>query len=317
MGKLHLKETPEERLKQTEKSEHKHRKHRHRFSDSHGKLEKKRRRRNSYTSSPATAADGDPPADDPSRINLDELEAQVEDRRFREKLYDAMLDDYDNRLDSIEAQLNDYSHIPKRWKSAAGTSIRDDNVTIDPNLMDDDEYAEWVREGMWRRTHKAEIEEQDRREAEMRARKEREKQFRKESRRLEREAEAKRMAKRELKDHQRRQEVLKYYDTRWQEYTSLPDQHQLLGFTDIPWPVFPVVTTIATITEERISEFILYQLDKDNPRGRKERIREALLRWHPDKFESKLGPRLGGEKALILEGVGIVARCLNNMMNGG
>lgn len=132
---------------------------------------------------------------------------------------------------------------------------------------------------------------------------------------MEREAEARRETKREMRELRRRQEVWVYYDTRWQECTTALNQR--LRFSDIPWPVFTVITTTAMITEERVSEFILHQVDKGNPKARKERIREALLRWHPDKFEGKLGTKLEDkEKALILEGVGIVARCLNNLMTG-
>jgi hypothetical protein len=75
----------------------------------------------------------------------------VDDDAFDEKLWDALGDD--DRLDTIEAQLNDYGHVPRRWRSASSQAY-DQNTMAgpddDPRLMDDDEYAEWVRMGMWR-----------------------------------------------------------------------------------------------------------------------------------------------------------------------
>jgi hypothetical protein len=74
----------------------------------------------------------------------------VEEESFQEKLWDALRDD--ERLDGVEARLNDYAYIPRRWR---GVSSRDSPDTVgglgdDPNLMNDDEYAEWMRTGMWR-----------------------------------------------------------------------------------------------------------------------------------------------------------------------
>ncbi len=74
----------------------------------------------------------------------------VEEENFQEKLWDALRED--ERLDGIEAGLNEYAYIPRRWR---GVSSRDspeivDGLGDDPNLMNDDEYAEWMRTGMWR-----------------------------------------------------------------------------------------------------------------------------------------------------------------------
>jgi len=71
---------------------------------------------------------------DPHRPDYDELE-------FREKMWGAL--EEDERLDGIDARFNDYAHIPDRW-------TRDAHDAADPQYMDDDEYAEWVREGMWK-----------------------------------------------------------------------------------------------------------------------------------------------------------------------
>lgn len=87
------------------------------------------------------------------RVN-DEIRAEMEERTYREKLFDAM--GHDERLDGLENELNDFVHIPDRWKTAAtGTAQKelydkDNFLKLDPSALDDDEYAEWVRLGMYR-----------------------------------------------------------------------------------------------------------------------------------------------------------------------
>ena len=78
--------------------------------------------------------------------------ATAEDERFQQKLWDA-LDENDDRLDGIEARLNEYAHVPRRWR---GVGLREYDLDStgeldeDPRFMNDDEYAEWVRVGIWR-----------------------------------------------------------------------------------------------------------------------------------------------------------------------
>ena len=75
----------------------------------------------------------------------------AEEERFEQKLWDALGDD--ERLDGVEARLNEYAHVPRRWR---GVDLREHNLDStdglddDPRYMNDDEYAEWVRVGIWR-----------------------------------------------------------------------------------------------------------------------------------------------------------------------
>lgn len=98
----------------------------------------------------------------PMDVDEEEIRAQVEEERFREKMFGALEDD--ERLDSVEARMNDFAHVPQRWRddsygSTAGGSSRSyagDGLdggaweSVDPSTMDDEEYAEWIRAGMWR-----------------------------------------------------------------------------------------------------------------------------------------------------------------------
>lgn len=65
-----------------------------------------------------------------------ELEREAEERAFREKLFDAM----DENADGIHASYNEYA-IPSRWRGHGGA---------DPAQMEEEEYAEYIRQGMWK-----------------------------------------------------------------------------------------------------------------------------------------------------------------------
>ena len=55
--------------------------------------------------------------------------------------------------------------------------------------------------------------------------------------------------------------------------------------------------------------------DKDKSRSPKDRIKEHLRRWHPDRFESKVLPRvIESEKEKVKQGAGNVVRCLNDLL---
>jgi hypothetical protein len=74
-----------------------------------------------------------------------------DDLRFREKLFDACADD--ERLDSLEARMNDFAHVPDRWRTARRPSNvfeSDEWLKTDPDVMDEEEYTEWIRMGMYR-----------------------------------------------------------------------------------------------------------------------------------------------------------------------
>lgn len=73
--------------------------------------------------------------------DYDAIRAELEERQFREKMCGAL--EEDERLDGINTRFNDYAHIPDRWAPDA-------HDAADPQYMDDDAYAEWVRQGMWK-----------------------------------------------------------------------------------------------------------------------------------------------------------------------
>ena len=88
-----------------------------------------------------------------------------------------------------------------------------------------------------------------------------------------------------------------------------------LRFGDIPWPIFSNGPfTPADITSKTVGTFLLspfHSVDKSTD----ERLRAALIEWHPDKFESRwLHLVAENEKTLVSQGVGAVARAINDLL---
>lgn len=99
------------------------------------------------------------------------------------------------------------------------------------------------------------------------------------------------------------------YESRW---SSLASSKEELDFKKIPWPVIVPPRNTADITRDAIVAFLFSNLHSQT-QTRKERIRAAQLRWHPDRFRRFLGRVPENDKEAVEEGVGIIARCLNEL----
>ena len=87
-----------------------------------------------------------------------------------------------------------------------------------------------------------------------------------------------------------------------------------LAFTDIPWPTIQPPRSKYDLTSATLSDFFL---SRHLPAGRatKERLRDALLRWHPDRFEGRYLDKIRPpDREDVIEGVGIVVRYLNSIL---
>ena len=130
------------------------------------------------------------------------------------------------------------------------------------------------------------------------------------------------------------------YESRWAKLcaphpggnstTSTPPR---LGFGDIPWPVLNQprrASDIGTqLTEGNIASFILSSFhssptpqgsvssssnSNNDTRARKLRLREALLRWHPDKMARILAQTSEDQRLVIKDGAETVARHLSALL---
>jgi hypothetical protein len=143
------------------------------------------------------------------------------------------------------------------------------------------------------------------------------------------------------KQMRRKEEYRQFYEQRWKELLDPQAQEgQPLTFADIPWPLFTgqplssqrsssdhvLTLTIEEITAEAVSAFLLSDTGNLLPttlnsseikRKDRDKLKETLLRFHPDKFEGRLLRRvLAGDKDRVKEAVGQVARVLNMLMKG-
>ncbi|KAG1781938.1 hypothetical protein EV702DRAFT_495264 [Suillus placidus] len=352
MAKLHLKRTPAEEaervLRKARKAAKTARKRSHLSEEAgeHGESSFKRRRREEAIDSDLDEeVYGPPPPPSLSsahKPDYDTILSELEDARFREKMWDALRDD--ERLDGIDARFNDYAHVPDRWRAnAASVGSPEDQVDTDPRFMDDDAYAEWIRAGMWRRKHARQYEEEARMKAEKAARSARKKEMKAETARLEKAVEERRQQKKRERESQREENARAEYDRKWKDLLDPNARHaSSLSFRDIPWPLFVPMThsdtalsdsssiTLEHFTATAISAFLipistisalaqdvgvsLPTHDRDK-KEKKDKLRETMLRFHPDKFEGRVMRKIiETDKDRVREAVGQVARVLNTLM---
>ena len=291
-----------------------------------------------------TREDANNDTDYESEDHLEWLEEQQrrkqEEEAFQQRLWDEL--GHQDRLDNLTSNLNSYPHIPQRWKSGEMADL--ENVVYDdPNLMDDERYAEWVREGMWkyvtfvgceccfpsrealvRKRNAQAHEEQLRKRAEEVARKKRADRLASErARREAREADERRRQKR-LRERRAKENAREDYEKRWDILLSTCDTTgQSFTFQDIPWPCYAAYSPSASqslslddLTVDSISEFLFGSATRPTDTTQKiKTTRETLLRFHPDKFEGRVINRVSEtERTTVQEGVGIVVRALNELL---
>lgn len=166
---------------------------------------------------------------------------------------------------------------------------------------------------------------------------------------MEQVAEEERRRKKRERESRRLDYAREEYNTRWMAMvaTTVPGGSEgSLGYDDIPWPIAAahqgkaekrhggdhkpsLRTGVEELTAEAISSFLLpphvvgsevadttknLSLKKE----RKDRLREAFLRFHPDKFEGRFMRRVNeNEKERVREAIGQISRVLNSLMGEG
>ncbi|EJD02998.1 uncharacterized protein FOMMEDRAFT_123128 [Fomitiporia mediterranea MF3/22] len=102
------------------------------------------------------------------------------------------------------------------------------------------------------------------------------------------------------------------YEKNWADISS-PSSSEPLTFSNIPWPTLNRPSGPSSITLAAVSAFLLSETHSVNQKP-KERIKEALRRWHPDRFVRFLRRVPLGERQMVDEAVGVVARHLNELL---
>jgi len=121
------------------------------------------------------------------------------------------------------------------------------------------------------------------------------------------------------------------YNFRWAELlASLSEIREggdaELAFHDIPWPVLaayrrqrsePKKIGVEDLSAEAVSSFLLPELRSEvgnNKKDKKDRLRDAIRRFHPDKFERFINRVKKEDRAMVLDGIGQVSRVLNSLL---
>ena len=133
-----------------------------------------------------------------------------------------------------------------------------------------------------------------------------------------------RRRKRDEQQRRRRVEAREAYQRRWIDLLESKPGSADLGFGDIPWPVGSEAPDIPQLTAEAMSAFLFLPEqeleeqgldDAGRARLRKEELRVTMLRFHPDKFEGRIIPRVKlGERAAVREGANAVTRAVTGLM---
>jgi len=108
-------------------------------------------------------------------------------------------------------------------------------------------------------------------------------------------------------------ESWRLYEDGWGEINAAAGDSEQLSFRDIPWPQAVQPHRPEDISPARVTMF-LFSPHHSEEHSRKERIKGALRRWHPDRFGRTLSKVKEEDKQAVEEGVGIIVRCLNNLM---
>jgi len=108
--------------------------------------------------------------------------------------------------------------------------------------------------------------------------------------------------------------VVKAWNQYEQAWNTLKD-HERLYFRIIPWPIMTPPRTSEDLTPNAIGNFVLSPHHSQSKSNR-DRLKEQLLRWHPDRFESKwLSKVVVDEKEAVRRAAGAVVRGLNELMS--
>ncbi|OCF33734.1 hypothetical protein I316_04446 [Kwoniella heveanensis BCC8398] len=315
---------------------------------------------------------------------------ELERREWRDKMaWMAGTSSHDHDPFSAYQDMEDV-HIPKRFREAAGmpasgagtsssqyhhfssrtvhhhsstfgtTRIAVNEVHFSggpvPPLgsMNDDQYSSWVREGMYRKQHRAELEEAERRRR-LREEKERLKEIENEKRQREEEKRIKKLKKEKGQEEEKaRARERERWRERWKVLGDKEGEKDKeiveveLSFNDIPWPIYrpsslnsaaaralPISVDDLTIDNIRI---FIHAIAEDsscpststaigpssttNGTGGggdvRKTIREAIRNYHPDRFHARiLGKVRESDKELVKEGVGRVSAVLNDLAREG
>ncbi|KAI0795682.1 hypothetical protein C8Q75DRAFT_711719 [Abortiporus biennis] len=110
-----------------------------------------------------------------------------------------------------------------------------------------------------------------------------------------------------------KEDVLNLFDEHDRQWKRLPTL-DILTWNSFPWPTLRKPHTVEDLSTTAMSAYVLNP-HAPGDKSDKDRIKEHIRRWHPDRFETKLLPKVrADEQEMVKEGAGVVARNLNELL---
>ena len=215
------------------------------------------------------------------------------DAAFRESLFDAMADDEGAAF--WEGVYGQPIHVYSR------PEVKDERGELDK--LTDEEYAKFVREKMWEKSHQHILEERERRQKEGEKRRKKDKE--------EKEAFEREQGEERRKEKLRRER--RHVDNaakRWKEYSAAWEQQAKGGDVEaIPWPV--ISGQVENVTKEAVREFVLASAERGQ--AFLDMLKVERVRWHPDKAQQRWGK--AGLRKLEMEAITTAFQAIDGIWN--
>lgn len=112
-----------------------------------------------------------------------------------------------------------------------------------------------------------------------------------------------------------KEEVIKIFEEHERRWTRLASM-DVLSWYAFPWPMLKTPESPEDLTVFAIDAYVLSPHNpSDKAKSPKDRIKDHIKRWHPDRFETKLLPKVReDDREKVKEGAGVVARNLNELL---
>ncbi|KAG1836282.1 hypothetical protein DFJ58DRAFT_622816, partial [Suillus subalutaceus] len=114
-----------------------------------------------------------------------------------------------------------------------------------------------------------------------------------------------------------KQDTIKLFEYHRGQWDKLQISGAVLGvliWDDFPWPVFKRPGGPDDVTAPCITAYMLSSLHPTD-KSPKDRIKENIRRWHPDRFETQLLPKVKeSDRDIVREAAGTVVRVLNDLL---
>ncbi|KZT10518.1 uncharacterized protein LAESUDRAFT_644577, partial [Laetiporus sulphureus 93-53] len=106
--------------------------------------------------------------------------------------------------------------------------------------------------------------------------------------------------------------IFEEHERRWARLGTL----EVLSWYAFPWPILKTPESLEELTMLAIEAYVLSKHHPDgDKKTSKDRIKDHIKRWHPDRFETKLLPKVReDDRERVKEGAGVVARNLNDLL---